>query len=144
MKFSSKNSIDISSLRLTSSRISEQKVAKKIFGFDDFLSQIKQVQKMGSMKDLVGMIPGAGKIKDADIDENAFKGIEAIIQSMTPKERSQPKLLNHSRKKRIAKGAGVQIDEVNRLVKQFEQMEKMMKMVQRGGAAKLMQMMKGI
>jgi signal recognition particle subunit SRP54 len=122
----------------------QQKVAKKTFGFDDFLSQIKQVQKMGSMKDLVGMIPGAGKIKDADIDENAFKGIEAIIQSMTPKERSQPKLLNHSRKKRIAMGAGVQMDDVNRLVKQFEQIEKMMKMVQRGGAAKLMQMMKGI
>jgi signal recognition particle subunit SRP54 len=99
---------------------------------------------MGSMKDLVGMIPGAGKIKDADIDENAFKGIEAIIQSMTPKERSQPKLLNHSRKKRIAKGAGTQIEDVNRLVKQFEQMEKMMKMVQRGGAGKLMQMMKGL
>jgi signal recognition particle subunit SRP54 len=122
----------------------QQKVAKKTFGFDDFLSQIKQVQKMGSMKDLVGMIPGAGKIKDADIDENAFKGIEAIIQSMTPKERSQPKLLNHSRKKRIAKGAGTQIEDVNRLVKQFEQMEKMMKMVQRGGAGKLMQMMKGL
>lgn len=122
----------------------QQKVAKKTFGFDDFLSQIKQVQKMGSMKDLVGMIPGAGKIKDADIDENAFKGIEAIIQSMTPKERSQPKLLNHSRKKRIAKGAGTQIEDVNRLIKQFEQMEKMMKMVQRGGAGKLMQMMKGL
>ena len=120
------------------------KVKKNSFGFDDFLSQIKQVQKMGSMKDLVGMIPGANKISPEDIDEDAFKGIEAIIQSMTPKERSQPKLLNHSRKKRIASGSGTKVEDVNRLIKQFEQMQKMMKMVQRGGAGKLMQMMKGI
>lgn len=120
------------------------KVKKNSFGFDDFLSQIKQVQKMGSMKDLVGMIPGANKISPDDIDEDAFKGIEAIIQSMTPKERSQPKLLNHSRKKRIASGSGTKVEDVNRLIKQFEQMQKMMKMVQRGGAGKLMQMMKGI
>ena len=120
------------------------KVKKNSFGFDDFLSQIKQVQKMGSMKDLVGMIPGANKISPNDIDEDAFKGIEAIIQSMTPKERSQPKLLNHSRKKRIASGSGTKVEDVNRLIKQFEQMQKMMKMVQRGGAGKLMQMMKGI
>jgi signal recognition particle subunit SRP54 len=122
----------------------QQKVAKKTLGFDDFLSQIKQVQKMGSMKDLVGMIPGANKISPDDIDEDAFKGVEAIIQSMTPKERSQPKLLNHSRKKRIASGSGMKIEDVNRLIKQFEQMQKMMKMVQRGGAGKFMQMMKGI
>ena len=120
------------------------KVKKNSFGFDDFLSQIKQVQKMGSMKDLVGMIPGANKISPDDIHEDAFKGIEAIIQSMTPKERSQPKLLNHSRKKRIASGSGTKVEDVNRLIKQFEQMQKMMKMVQRGGAGKLMQMMKGI
>ena len=120
------------------------KVKKNSFGFDDFLSQIKQVQKMGSMKDLVGMIPGANKISPDEIDEDAFKGIEAIIQSMTPKERSQPKLLNHSRKKRIASGSGTKVEDVNRLIKQFEQMQKMMKMVQRGGAGKLMQMMKGI
>lgn len=122
----------------------QQKVKKNSFGFDDFLSQIKQVQKMGNMKDLVGMIPGANKISPDDIDEDAFKGIEAIIQSMTPKERSQPKLLNHSRKKRIALGSGTKVEDVNRLIKQFEQMQKMMKMVQRGGAGKLMQMMKGV
>ena len=122
----------------------QQKVKKNSFGFDDFLSQIKQVQKMGSMKDLMGMIPGANKISPDDIDEDAFKGIEAIIQSMTPKERSQPKLLNHSRKKRIALGSGTKVEDVNRLIKQFEQMQKMMKMVQRGGAGKFMQMMKGI
>lgn len=122
----------------------EQKVKKNSFGFDDFLAQIKQVQKMGSMKDLVGMIPGANKISPDEIDEDAFKGIEAIIQSMTPKERSQPKLLNHSRKKRIALGSGSSVEDVNRLIKQFEQMQKMMKMVQKGGASKLMQMIKGI
>jgi signal recognition particle subunit SRP54 len=122
----------------------QQKVKKNSFGFDDFLSQIKQVQKMGSMKDLMGMIPGVNKISSDDIDEDAFKGIEAIIQSMTPKERSQPKFLNHSRKKRIALGSGTKVEDVNRLIKQFEQMQKMMKMVQRGGAGKLMQMMKGI
>ena len=122
----------------------QQKVKKNSFGFDDFLAQIKQVQKMGSMKDLVGMIPGANKISPDEIDENAFKGIEAIIQSMTPKERTQPKLLNHSRKKRIALGSGSNVEDVNRLIKQFEQMQKMMKMVQKGGVSKLMQMMKGI
>jgi len=122
----------------------QQKLKKNSFGFDDFLSQIKQVQKMGSIKDLAGMIPGANKISYDDIDEDAFKGTEAIIQSMTPKERSQPKLLNHSRKKRIALGSGTKLEDVNRLIKQFEQMQKMMKMVQRGGAGKLMEMMKGI
>ena len=122
----------------------QNKVKKNSFGFDDFLSQIKQVQKMGSMKDLIGMIPGANKISPDDIDEDAFKGIEVIIQSMTPKERSQPKLLNHSRKKRIALGSGTKVEDVNRLIKQFEQMQKMMKMVQRGSSGKLMQMMKGL
>ncbi len=122
----------------------QQKVKKNSFGFDDFLAQIKQVQKMGSMKDLVGMIPGANKISPDEIDEDAFKGIEAIIQSMTPKERTQPKLLNHSRKKRIALGSGSNVEDVNRLIKQFEQMQKMMKMVQKGGASKMMQMMKGV
>ena len=122
----------------------QNKVKKNSFGFDDFLSQIKQVQKMGSMKDLIGMIPGANKISPDDIDEGAFKGIEVIIQSMTPKERSQPKLLNHSRKKRIALGSGTKVEDVNRLIKQFEQMQKMMKMVQRGSSGKLMQMMKGL
>ncbi|MED5363143.1 MAG: signal recognition particle protein, partial [Bacteroidota bacterium] len=112
----------------------QQKVKKNSFGFDDFLTQIKQVQKMGSMKDLVGMIPGANKISPDEIDEDAFKGIEAIIQSMTPKERRQPKLLNQSRKKRIALGSGSNVEDVNRLIKQFEQMQKMMKMVQKGGA----------
>ena len=122
----------------------QKKIAKNKFGLDDFMSQIQQIKKMGDMKDLVGMIPGANKISPDEIDEDAFKGIEAIIQSMTPKERSQPKLLNHSRKKRIALGSGSNVEDVNRLIKQFEQMQKMMKMVQKGGASKLMQMMKGI
>ena len=119
----------------------EKKIANNQFGYDDFLSQLKQVQRMGSMKDLVGMIPGASKaLNGAEIDEDAFKGAEALIQSMTPKERQQPKLLNYSRKKRIAKGAGLQIDDINKLVKQFEQMSKMMKMMRGGKSSKLMQM----
>ena len=119
----------------------EKKIANNQFGYDDFLSQLKQVQRMGSMKDLVGMIPGASKaLNGAEIDENAFKGVEALIQSMTPKERQQPKLLNYSRKKRIANGAGLQMDDINKLVKQFEQMSKMMKMMRGGKPSKLMQM----
>ena len=119
----------------------EKKIANNQFGYDDFLSQLKQVQRMGSMKDLVGMIPGASKaLNGAEIDEDAFKGVEALIQSMTPKERQQPKLLNYSRKKRVAKGAGLQIDDINKLVKQFEQMSKMMKMMRGGKSSKLMQM----
>jgi signal recognition particle subunit SRP54 len=119
----------------------EKKIANNQFGYDDFLSQLKQVQRMGSMKDLVGMIPGASKaLNGAEIDEDAFKGVEALIQSMTPKERQQPKLLNYSRKKRIAKGAGLQMDDINKLVKQFEQMSKMMKMMRGGKSSKLMQM----
>ena len=123
----------------------QKKIAKNQFGFDDFLNQIQQIKKMGSMKDLVGMIPGAGKaMKDVDIDDDAFKGIEAIIHSMTPLERSTPSTINVSRKKRIAKGAGTSVTEVNQLMKQFEQMSKMMKMMQGGGGKKMMQMMQGM
>lgn len=120
----------------------QKKIAKNQFGFDDFLSQIQQVKKMGSMKDLVGMIPGAGKaLKDVEIDDDAFKGIEAIIHSMTPKERTEPAIINGSRKKRIAKGSGTSVQQVNQLLKQFDQMSKMMKMMQGGGGKKMMQMM---
>ena len=123
----------------------QKKIAKNQFGFDDFLTQIQQIKKMGSMKDLVGMIPGAGKaLKDIDIDDNAFKGIEAIIHSMTPEERSTPTVINASRKKRIAKGSGTSVQEVNQLMKQFDQMSKMMKMMQGGGGRKMMQMMRGM
>ena len=123
----------------------QKKIAKNQFGFDDFLKQIQQVKKMGNMKDLIGMIPGAGKaMKEVDIDDDAFKGIEAIIHSMTPEERSQPKLINASRKKRIGKGSGTSVEEVNQLMKQFEQMSKMMKMMQGGGGRKMMQAMKGM
>jgi len=120
----------------------QKKIAKNQFGFDDFIKQIQQVKKMGSMKDLIGMIPGAGKaLKDVDIDDDAFKGIEAIIHSMTPEERSSPSVINGSRKKRIAKGSGTSVQEVNQLMKQFDQMSKMMKMMQGGGGRKMMQMM---
>ncbi|PCI07443.1 MAG: signal recognition particle protein [Flavobacteriaceae bacterium] len=123
----------------------QKKIAKNQFGFDDFLKQIQQIKKMGNMKDLVGMIPGAGKMmKDVDIDDDAFKGIEAIIHSMTPTERSTPSTINSSRKKRIAKGSGTSIQEVNQLMKQFTQMSKMMKMMQGGGGRKMMQMMQGM
>ena len=123
----------------------QKKIAKNQFGFDDFLSQIQQVKKMGNMKDLVGMIPGAGKVmKDVDIDDDAFKHIEAIIQSMTPKERAKPALLNNSRKKRIGSGSGTSIQQVNQLMKQFNQMSKMMKMMQGGGGRKMMEMMKNM
>ena len=123
----------------------QKKIAKNQFGFDDFLKQIQQIKKMGNMKDLVGMIPGVGKaMKDVDIDDDAFKGIEAIIHSMTPSERSKPDLINASRKKRIAKGSGTSVQEVNQLMKQFDQMSKMMKMMQGGGGKRMMQMMKGM
>jgi len=123
----------------------QKKIAKNQFGFDDFLSQIQQIKKMGNMKDLVGMIPGAGKaMKDVDIDDDAFKGIESIIHSMTPSERTTPSSINSSRKKRIAKGSGTTVQDVNQLMKQFNQMSKMMKMMQGGGAKKMMQMMKGM
>lgn len=107
----------------------QKKIAKNQFDFNDFLSQIAQIKKMGNLKDLAAMIPGMGKaLKDVEIDDNAFKGIEAIIQSMTPKERENPSLLNGSRKNRIAKGSGTTIVEVNRLLKQFDQTSKMMRM----------------
>lgn len=122
----------------------QKKIAKNQFGFDDFLKQINQVKKMGNMKDLMGMIPGMGKaMKGVDIDDDAFKGIEAMIHSMTPAERSNPQILNGSRRKRIASGSGTSIQEVNQLIKQFGQMGKMMKMMQGGGAKQMMQMMKG-
>ena len=118
-----------------------KKIAKNKFGFDDFLNRINQIKKMGNLKDTVSMIPGMSQIKDVDIDNDSFKHIEALIQSMTPKERSNPKIIDHNRKKRIAKGAGRDVQEINALLKQFEQMSKMMKMVQSGGASKLMGMM---
>ena len=124
------------------SRELNKKIAKNKFGFDDFLNQINQVKKMGNLKDTLSMIPGANSIKDLDIDNDSFKHIEALIRSMTPKERSTPKIIDHSRKKRIARGAGRDVQEINSLIKQFEQMSKMMKMVQSGGASKLMNMMK--
>ena len=122
-----------------------KKIAKNQFGFDDFLSQIQQVKKMGNMKDLMGMIPGMGKaLKGVDIDDDAFKYIEAIIGSMTLKERTQPDLINMSRKKRIAKGSGRDINEVNQMIKQFHQMSKMMKMMQGGKGKQMMQMMQNM
>ena len=123
----------------------QKKIAKNQFGFDDFLEQIQQIKRMGSMKDLLGMLPGVGKVvKDLDIKDDAFKHIEAIIHSMTPKERSTPAIIDLNRKKRIAKGSGRDIQEVNQLMKQFEQMSKMMKMMQGGGGRKMMQMMQGM
>ena len=123
----------------------QKKIAKNQFGFDDFLSQIQQIKKMGSMKDLLGMIPGVGKaVKDLDISDDAFKYIEAIIYSMTPAERSNPAIINTSRKNRIAKGSGRNIAEVNQLLKQFDQMSKMMKMMQSGGAKQMMRMMQSM
>lgn len=127
---------------LEEARKIQKKIAKDTFGFDDFLGQIQQIKKMGNMKDLMGMIPGMSKMtQQVDIDDDAFKHVEAIIQSMTPAERSQPKLLNTSRKNRIAKGSGRSIQEVNQLIKQFEQMSKMMKMMQGGKGKNLMRMM---
>lgn len=108
----------------------ERKIQKNQFDFNDFYKQIQQIKKMGNVKDLVGMIPGVGKaVKDLDIDDNAFKNIEAIILSMTPKERTHPECLNTSRRMRLAKGSGTNIQEVNKLIKQFDQTRKMMKMV---------------
>ncbi|MBK7214206.1 MAG: signal recognition particle protein [Bacteroidales bacterium] len=121
----------------------QKKLAKDQFNFNDFLDQIKQIKKMGNVKDLMGMIPGMGKaLKDVDIDDNAFKGIEAIIHSMTPAERENPILLNGSRRKRIAMGSGTDIQEVNRLIKQFEDTRKMMKMISTGGGRQMAQQMK--
>ncbi|MEZ4788706.1 MAG: signal recognition particle protein [Flavobacteriales bacterium] len=118
-----------------------KKIAKDQFGFDDFLEQIGQIKKMGNMKDLMGMIPGVGKaIKNIDIPDDAFKGIEAIIQSMTPEERKNPSVINGSRRARLAKGSGRGIEEVNKLMKQFEEMRKMMRMM--GDKSKMQNMMR--
>ena len=117
----------------------QRKIRKNQFDFNDFLNQIQQIKKMGNLKDLASMIPGVGKaLKDVDIDDDAFKGIEAIILSMTPAERHRPEILNQSRKLRIAKGSGTSLQEVNRLVKQFEQTRKMMKLVSGNNMSKLM------
>ena len=117
----------------------QKKIAKNTFSFNDFLAQINQIKKMGNIKELAGMIPGVGKaIKDMDIDDNAFKGIEAIIHSMTPEERENPLVLNGGRRKRIADGSGTSIQEVNRLIKQFDETRKMMKMM--SGAKNLSRM----
>jgi signal recognition particle subunit SRP54 len=121
----------------------QKKIQKNQFDFNDFLGQIAQIKKMGNLKDLAAMIPGVGKaIKDIDIDDNAFKSIEAIIYSMTPQERTHPEVLNTSRRQRIAKGSGTDIQEVNRLIKQFDQMRKMMKTVTSGKIPQMAQMMK--
>ena len=122
----------------------QKKIAKNQFNFNDFLKQIKQIKKMGNVKDLMGMIPGMGKaLKNVDIDDDAFKDIEAIIYSMTNEERENPKVLNGSRRKRIARGAGTNIQEVNRLIKQFAETSKMMKMMTTGGGKNMMRMMQG-
>ena len=119
----------------------EKKIRKNKFDFDDFMGQIQQIKKMGNIKDLAAMIPGVGKqIKDLDIDDDAFKGIEAIINSMTPKERANPDIINQSRKLRIAKGSGTKLEEVNRLMKQFDQTRKMMRMVTGMNSSKMAQM----
>ena len=119
----------------------EKKLRKNQFDFNDFMGQIQQIKKMGNIKDLAAMIPGVGKaIKDVDIDDDAFKSIEAIINSMTPKERSHPEIINQSRRLRIAKGSGTKLDDVNRLMKQFDQMRKMMKLVAGTSNSKMMQM----
>jgi signal recognition particle subunit SRP54 len=123
----------------------QRKIAQNKFDFNDFLAQIQQIKKMGNIKDLAGMIPGVGKaIKDIDIDDNAFKGVEAIIYSMTEKERAHPEILNTSRRNRIAKGSGSSIQDVNRLLKQFEQTRKMMRMMTGNKMSQLMGRMKNM
>ena len=124
-------------------RALQKRIAKNQFDFNDFMEQIGQIKKMGNVKDLMGMIPGVGKaMKDVEIDDNAFKGLEAIIQSMTSKERANPQILNGNRRKRIADGSGTSIQEVNKLIKQFEQTSKMMKMM--GDKTKMAQLMKSM
>ena len=119
----------------------EKKILKNKFDFDDFMSQIQQIKKMGNIKELASMIPGVGKaLKDIDIDDNAFKSIEAIIQSMTPKERQNPDIINQSRRLRIARGSGTKIEDVNRLMKQFDQTKKMMKAVSSMDRGRMAQM----
>jgi signal recognition particle subunit SRP54 len=124
----------------------QKKIAKNEFNFDDFLDQIQQIKKMGNMKDLMSMIPGMGKaVRNLDIDDDAFKGIEAIIHSMTPEERADHKILNGSRRKRIARGSGSSIQDVNKLVKQFEETRKMMQMMSnKKNMANLMRQMGGM
>ncbi len=121
----------------------QKKIAKNQFNFNDFLKQMQQIKKMGNVKDLMGMIPGMGKaLKDVDIEDDAFKGIEAIIYSMTPAERENPAIINGSRRKRIAQGAGTDIQEVNKLIKQFGDTRKMMRMMTSGGKGKMANMMR--
>lgn len=121
----------------------QKKIAKNQFDFDDFLSQIKQIKKMGNVKDLIGMIPGAGKaLKNIDIDDDAFKSVEAIIYSMTKEERKNPKIINGSRRRRIANGSGTSVQEVNKLIKQFEDTSKMMRLM--GDKKKMAQLMKNM
>ena len=121
----------------------QKRIAKNQFDFNDFISQIKQIKKMGNVKDLMGMVPGVGKaIKNLDIDDDAFKGIEAIIHSMTPEERANPSVMNGSRRKRIANGSGTTIQEVNRLLKQFDETKRMMKMMTKKGGGNLAKMMR--
>lgn len=121
----------------------QKKISRNQFNFNDFLSQIQQIKKMGNIKDLASMIPGVGKaLKDVEIDDDAFKGVEAIIYSMTPKEREHPEIINGSRRMRIAKGSGTTVQEVNRLLKQFDESKKMMKML--SGGNKLMRRMPGM
>tara|TARA_Y100001968_G_scaffold321332_1_gene355554 strand:+ start:1042 stop:2382 length:1341 start_codon:yes stop_codon:yes gene_type:complete len=122
----------------------ERKMLKNQFNFNDFLKQIKQIKKMGNLKDLLGMVPGVGKaIRNLDIDDDAFKGIESMIFSMTQQERNDPKIINHSRRKRIADGSGSKIEDVNKLIKQFGQMGKMMKMMKNGGLENMMKNLGG-
>ncbi len=123
----------------------KKKLAKNTFDFDDFLKQIRQVKKMGNVKDLMGLIPGMGKaLKDVDLDDNAFKGIEAIIQSMTPQERQNPHMINANRRRRIAMGSGTEIPDVNRLIKQFEDTRKMMRTLTTGGAKQAMRNLRNV
>lgn len=123
----------------------QQRLIKDQFNFNDFIAQIKQIKKMGNVKDLIGMIPGMGKaLKDVDIDDDAFKGIEAMISSMTPYERENPSVLNGARRKRIALGSGTDISEVNRLIKQFDDTRKMMKMVSGGGGKNALNAMRNM
>ncbi len=127
------------------SRKLQKKIAKNTFDFNDFMKQIQQIKKMGNIKDLMGMIPGMGKMmKNIDIDDDAFKGVEAIIQSMTPYERENPVEINGSRRKRIASGSGTSIQQVNQLLKQFEETRKMMRVMTTSGGQKAMKAMKGM
>jgi signal recognition particle subunit SRP54 len=121
----------------------QKKIAKNQFDFNDFINQIQQIKKMGNLKDLASMIPGVGKqIKDLDFDDDAFKGIEAIIRSMTPEERTNPEILNGSRRARIAKGSGTDVQEVNRLIKQFDETRKMMRKMTSGGGKQMIRNMR--